>query len=200
MAPDRKTEILDAAGSCFARFGYEKTTMDDIGEMVGMNKVSLYYYFKNKETLFKEMIIREADQFSEMVRSRVKEIRGPRERLIDWIKTGFEFSQSGSILHQLSVESLSKLSPQLEELKEYAFQNGADYIASLILEGQQSGEFIACDAAKIGTTIQRVIYSIKDSAYQEFRNNPLRPMDYEKLCRDVTFTVGLILDGITNQK
>ena len=32
---DKKAEIQKAASECFARYGYEKTTLDDIGRLVG---------------------------------------------------------------------------------------------------------------------------------------------------------------------
>jgi hypothetical protein len=34
-----------------ARFGYEKAALDDTGEIVGLNKASLYYYNKSKEDI-----------------------------------------------------------------------------------------------------------------------------------------------------
>jgi len=45
MSSDRKREILAAAGKCFVQYGYEKTTLDDIAAIVGINKASFYYSF-----------------------------------------------------------------------------------------------------------------------------------------------------------
>jgi AcrR family transcriptional regulator len=196
MAPDKKNEILAAAGQCFARYGYDKTTMDDIGELVGMNKVSLYYYFKNKETLFKEMILQDADQYSAMIKEKVANISGSSKRILAWIETGFQFNQSGSILHQLSMETLKKLSPQLEELKEYAMKIGSEYIASILAEGVEKKEIIPCDVKHVAESIHRVIYSMKDSAYQRSRNEPGQAIDFRALAKEILFTVGLMLDGI----
>jgi TetR/AcrR family transcriptional regulator, biofilm operon repressor len=50
-----KEKIQQAAFKCVARFGFEKTTMDDIAREVGLNKASLYYYYKNKEEIFLEI-------------------------------------------------------------------------------------------------------------------------------------------------
>jgi AcrR family transcriptional regulator len=58
---EKKKEILKAASDCFARYGYEKTTLDDIGKMVGLNKASLYYYYKNKEAIFSEVVFEETE-------------------------------------------------------------------------------------------------------------------------------------------
>lgn len=40
----RREEIFEAAGRIFARYGFGKTTLDDIAASVGVKKTSLYYY------------------------------------------------------------------------------------------------------------------------------------------------------------
>ncbi len=47
-----RQEIVDAAIIMFRRFGYEKTTMEDIAHKAHKAKRSLYNHFKNKEELF----------------------------------------------------------------------------------------------------------------------------------------------------
>ena len=48
----RRQEIIDAAEKVFFAKGYDKVTMDEIAQKAEVNKALLYYYFKNKETLF----------------------------------------------------------------------------------------------------------------------------------------------------
>ncbi|HRS53631.1 MAG TPA: TetR/AcrR family transcriptional regulator, partial [Bacteroidales bacterium] len=40
----------------FSKYGYHKTTMDEIARHMHKAKSLLYYYFKNKETLFNEVL------------------------------------------------------------------------------------------------------------------------------------------------
>ncbi len=62
--------IMDASRDLFARFGYKKTTMEDIAMALRKGKSSLYYYFKNKEEIFQAVI----DMESEMLFNRLKEV------------------------------------------------------------------------------------------------------------------------------
>jgi len=196
MAPNRKNEILKAAGKCFARFGYEKTTVDDIGEMVGMNKVSLYYYFKNKEAIFAEVITREADEFAESVEKKVESITGCREKVLAWIKEGFNYNQTNSVLHQLSIASLRRLSPRLDELKNYAMKKGTDYLASVLEACRKKNEVAAIEAGKVARTIQRVIYAMKEQAFTRARSELGDGFDFKGMVEEILFAVSLILDGI----
>ena len=58
-----REEILTSAQQCFAKFGFKKTTLDDIGKMHNLNKASLYYYFKSKEELFEAVLEQELEDY-----------------------------------------------------------------------------------------------------------------------------------------
>jgi AcrR family transcriptional regulator len=48
--------LLDAAISVFARFGYRKTSMDDVARAAGVSRQGLYLSFANKEELFRRAV------------------------------------------------------------------------------------------------------------------------------------------------
>lgn len=54
-----KEVIIEAATLYFSRYGFHKTTMDEIARHIHKAKGVLYYYFKNKEELFKEVVSQE---------------------------------------------------------------------------------------------------------------------------------------------
>jgi TetR/AcrR family transcriptional regulator, biofilm operon repressor len=71
-----KEKIQQAAFKCVARYGFEKTTMDDIAGEVGLNKASLYYYYKNKEEIFLEITTNATRQFLETLKTSTHAIEG----------------------------------------------------------------------------------------------------------------------------
>ncbi len=52
--------IIQTSRKLFARFGYRKTTIDDIANALGKAKGSVYYYFKGKEEIFSAVVEHEA--------------------------------------------------------------------------------------------------------------------------------------------
>lgn len=50
-----RTRILDAATTLFARYGFKRTTMEDIATEAGLSRASLYNQFRNKEDIFREL-------------------------------------------------------------------------------------------------------------------------------------------------
>jgi AcrR family transcriptional regulator len=57
IAPaERKQAILEAALAVFAERGFEAARLEDIAARAGVAKGTLYLYFKDKETLFEELL------------------------------------------------------------------------------------------------------------------------------------------------
>ncbi|MDQ2903990.1 MAG: TetR/AcrR family transcriptional regulator [Chloroflexota bacterium] len=56
---ERAGRILDAAATLILRWGYHKTTLDDISREAGVAKATIYLHWKTREELFGALIIRE---------------------------------------------------------------------------------------------------------------------------------------------
>lgn len=56
---DRRHQILDAAGTCFARTGFHQTTMQDVAAEAGMSPGNIYRYFASKDALIAGMTERD---------------------------------------------------------------------------------------------------------------------------------------------
>jgi AcrR family transcriptional regulator len=55
-ATERKKQILDAALEAFAEHGYERTSIAIICEKAGIARPTLYQYFKDKRSVFRELL------------------------------------------------------------------------------------------------------------------------------------------------
>jgi len=54
-----RDKILSVANKLFSRFGFHKTSMDEIAKIARKAKGSLYYHFASKEDLFREVVVKE---------------------------------------------------------------------------------------------------------------------------------------------
>src|SRR5436189_5154872 len=67
-----REEILNGARELFQRFGFKKTTMEDIARQIGKSKSALYYYYKTKEDIFEAVVLYEVDAQRAQVAEAVK--------------------------------------------------------------------------------------------------------------------------------
>jgi AcrR family transcriptional regulator len=54
-SPQREA-ILMAATATFLRYGFKKTSMDDVAQAAGVSRQGLYLYFETKDVLFREAL------------------------------------------------------------------------------------------------------------------------------------------------
>lgn len=86
MNKDERYEIIiEKSRELFGRFGFKKTTMDDIANACGIGKATLYYYFENKQDIFKSVIKKEIEMFIEKILKILSEIEEPHEKLRTFI-------------------------------------------------------------------------------------------------------------------
>ena len=92
MKKDKRKLILTAAEQCFAKYGYKKTTMEDISRIVGLSKAAMYYYFKNKGEMY---IILVTNAYRTLVKELKEELETDRtcdrkiivyfQKRLDWL-------------------------------------------------------------------------------------------------------------------
>jgi AcrR family transcriptional regulator len=46
-----RDQIIDAANECFARYGYQKTTVADLARSIGFSKAYVYRFFESKQAI-----------------------------------------------------------------------------------------------------------------------------------------------------
>ena len=58
---DIKNRIVEVAQNIFKKYGFRKSTMDEIAVAAGKGKSTLYHYFKSKEEVFAAVIEKEGN-------------------------------------------------------------------------------------------------------------------------------------------
>jgi AcrR family transcriptional regulator len=67
----REERILDAATTLLVRWGYRKTTIDDVAHEAGVGKGTIYLHWRDKNELFRAAIWRERQRYSEELQRRI---------------------------------------------------------------------------------------------------------------------------------
>jgi AcrR family transcriptional regulator len=135
----RMNEILDAAKTLFITKGYEKTTVNDILERVGIGKGTFYHYFQSKEEVMDAVIDRTVAIYSEAAKAVIKDaalnasekfatiVLGKMEGMPQREGIIEELHQDGNAaFHQKSLtETILALSPILAEVVKQGISEGA---------------------------------------------------------------------------
>ncbi|HOO27718.1 MAG TPA: TetR/AcrR family transcriptional regulator [Lachnospiraceae bacterium] len=129
-AEERKEEILDAAERLFGVKGYDKTSVLDIMNEVGIAKGTLYYHFRSKEEILDAMTERITRRVTAHAKKIAQDPSGPVCERLFRVLLSLNLRESGkeelltlihrpqnALLHQKSRQQLVKeITPVLTEL------------------------------------------------------------------------------------
>jgi len=80
-----RTKIILTASRIFSRYGFRKTTMEEISKALKKGKSSIYYYFRSKEDIFEAVVLFEANLLRTQLTTAIKEVESPPEKLRNYI-------------------------------------------------------------------------------------------------------------------
>ncbi len=101
-----REEVISTAQRLFQKYGFAKTTMEDIAKAMGRGKSTLYYYYKSKDEIFEAVILKEADEVVNTVLEAAQKASSAEEKLQTYIKTSFEAIKSKINLYGVMKEEV----------------------------------------------------------------------------------------------
>lgn len=105
-----REEILNAASIAFNKFGYKKTTLDDIASLLNRGKSGIYYYFKNKDEVFQAVVVKESEIFKQKMHSLLSEKYDFGESIEVYVKNRIDtFQQLGNFYGTLKTDAFDHL-------------------------------------------------------------------------------------------
>jgi AcrR family transcriptional regulator len=142
---ERKQQLLDAAARLFAEQGYAATRVVDIVDAAGVAKGLFYWYFENKEALFREL--------ASEIRRRLRRTQGAAMtdgapalvRILQGAVASVQFmAENAPFFSLLEVEGRNVS----DVLRQGTEQHVSD-VAALIVEGQDDGTVTDDDPASL---------------------------------------------------
>lgn len=164
-----KEKILDTALKLFCEKGFYKTTTNEIAKTADVSIGSLYSYFKDKDTIFFEIMDRYHKQFITL-HSELKPIdfntnkrewlRNLCESLIAIHETFKEFNRELNVLYYSNPEVAAFVDQQREESRQIVFGYFSLWNDELKVDDLEATAVVTYDF--ISTIIDRIVFE-KDS-------------------------------------
>jgi AcrR family transcriptional regulator len=149
-----RESILKIAQEIFSKYGYRKTTLDDIANAVRKGKSSLYYYFKSKEDLFQAVIMKEVELLRKELDKVVNRNTDPVDKLRDYLLTKINTFRNLANFYNALENDVTAIG-FIEEVKNRYEQDEIRMIKRILIEGVRKNEFEIYDfnLAAIGITM-----------------------------------------------
>jgi TetR/AcrR family transcriptional regulator len=146
---ESRAAILQAAVREFSREGVAGARTDAIARAAGVNKALLYYYFKDKETLYAAVLDQVFGGLRESIQQTLSSDLPPGEKLLAYVGAHFDYIASHPLYPRIAQGEMMRAArgrtPQLERIVKRYFIPLFRKVAAVIQQGQAAGEFRPVD-------------------------------------------------------
>ena len=143
---DKQQTIFNASLKLFARYGFKKTTVEDVAAEVGMTKSNLYFYVSNKRELYEQTVSNALIQWRDSVASAILQVDDVVERFRVMAMKSFEYLSSHEDLRSILIMDPGIFSLSPAEDRFYEINQGAMLlIKDILIQGIQEGRFYEVD-------------------------------------------------------
>ncbi|QYG94557.1 TetR family transcriptional regulator [Iamia sp. SCSIO 61187] len=133
---ERRLQLIEAASELFAERGYDDTRIVDIVERAGVAKGLFYWYFENKEALFRDLVLQNRLQLRRAQAAAIDVEAEPLRRIRQGAEASVVYMANHSRLFSLiEVESVAGLDDVLRQ----GTEEHARDVAALVTEGIADG-------------------------------------------------------------
>lgn len=199
MSLNKKEQILLAASECFAIFGYKKTTLEDIGQKIGLNKASIYYYFKSKEEIFTVIVLNEFRQFINNLHQDIGENMACEdkiskyfvEKLRYWFQKSMilpQITEIGPLERQHLMTSGKEIYVKIEEEEKL-------FLSNILRKCIRDSQIKDCDVDKMSEFMFALVDGVKDN-YIELAKSLTRSIEFEDMIKDVQTALNIFVNGL----
>ncbi|GGE11092.1 hypothetical protein CHU00_11495 [Sphingobacterium cellulitidis] len=191
-----KSRIEQAAMDCFERYGLDKTTLEDIAKAVGLNKTSLYYYYKKKEDIFIEVALREGEKYIQTLQEATSEKSEIEECVAFYLESRFNYYTQVLNMNRVSVETLHKLLPRFFELYDALMHREKEFLTALLEKAIQEKKIRMKDPKEVASVLINFTDALKHNVEQQAILKRETNIDYTQSLKDIKTLVTLIFEGI----
>ena len=141
---DTRNKLLSVANKLFSRFGFHKTSMDEIAKIARKAKGSLYYHFASKEELFKEVVSKEIMNLKDHLSVIVNNTGlSASDKIKKYLLRRMEILNDAANYHETLKADFFEHFDFIDDLREEFDEWEKENLKKILLQGVETKEFTA---------------------------------------------------------
>jgi AcrR family transcriptional regulator len=141
MEAAKRECILVEAAKAFARFGFQKASVDEIAKKAGVAKGTIYLAAPSKKDLFYEVLLREIRSWNAELLKRIDPRKDADEILVSIAWDSIRTLDQRPLVHDLLLGKHRELIPDLAERIDELRRIGMEPVAEVLRLGVRQGRF-----------------------------------------------------------
>jgi TetR/AcrR family transcriptional regulator len=201
MNLDRKTIskqelILEAARKRFALYGVEKTTMQEIANELNMAKGSLYYYYPDKENLYKAVIESEHSEFLKFMEADLRDIIDPAVALRRYVVNRLSYFRKLVNLSRMTTQAITEYRPLITETMIELRDKERKIVQRMLDSGNKQGIFKLDDTHETASLFLDLLRGLRSTILNEKKLLFIDESEYNILTRKALEFTDIFIKGL----
>jgi AcrR family transcriptional regulator len=192
----KKQLIIGAAQKRFGLFGIEKTSMREIAEDLNLSKASLYYYFPDKESLYRAVVEKEQTEFLDRILERITSIKEADQLLREYTNARLSYFRTLLNLSRLRLQFYSDLRPVLKDTIHIFREKEKEIIVRIIDKGIQDGMFFYDDAEKAASLFLDMLRGLRMTILNDKISLVLDQQEYDRFLEKTNAVTEIFIKGL----
>lgn len=163
----RRSAILEAARGLFQRYGYKKTTMDEIARAAGITKPTVYAYFGGKKDILVALVEWEASRVHETGVGSKNAEASAQEQLASMFLAVDDFLREDTFLQGIVSRDPDVLTPEVIRVAFDFERKIIETVTQILEKGMEEGSIRRTDPKLLAYAIVRLHEAFTFSAFFE---------------------------------
>jgi TetR/AcrR family transcriptional regulator len=192
--------ILKAAQKRLGLFGYEKTTMQEIADDISMSKAALYYYFPDKESLFKAVVENEQKEYYTQLERKIAELSDADKMILELVEQRHTLFRKFWNLSKFRLSDNNKMKPLLKDLYNSMREIEKEILTTIFNKGKESGIFQFEDASELALLFSDLLQGIRIMAMKRMSRLEMTSEENDQLLKMLREATMLFINGLKYNK
>jgi AcrR family transcriptional regulator len=197
---DKAGLIISAAQKLFGVYGAEKTSMREIADDLHMSKASIYYYFPDKENLYKAVLEKEQNVFLETLEKDIRHNPDPAECLMRYALKRLSYFKYLVNLGRIRPVSIPDFKPLIGESFRVFREKEKIIVMQILGEGKEKGQFRIENTYETASLFLDILRGLRSVFINNKKLFSIDNKEYKELSHQVAAATDIFIKGLKYMK
>jgi TetR/AcrR family transcriptional regulator len=188
--------IIEASQKRFGQYGAENTSMQEIADDLSISKAALYYYFPDKESLYRAVLEKEQVEFIHLITERLQSIDDPDVFLLEYVTTRLSYFRTLMNLSRLRLDVLQSIKPVFRDVHVLFREKEKAIIKNILDKGKENGRYYINDTEQTAYLFLDILKGLRLTVFKDKEMMVIDNEEYNILLKRIIAFTNIFISGL----
>jgi AcrR family transcriptional regulator len=192
-------QIIEVAQRLFGLYGVERVSMLEIATELHLSKASLYYYFPDKESLYRAVIEKEQAEFISRISGKLARMNNPEKMLLEYVRMRLDYFSRLINLSRLRMEAFADMKPVFKATGKNFKEKEMVIVKQIFNLGVEKKVWKINNADEVASLFLDILKGLRVTSINDRHTMVLNPSEFEMLNEKIETFAKIFSNGLKNR-